>query len=95
MTLFAAAGSFTQFVILGRVPWRYGVALFTLSLFGSATGQVALYSYVKRTGNVFVIAFILAVIIGLACVLLLITGTLSLLDAYHQGESFGFNDLCG
>eukprot|EP00056_Hartaetosiga_gracilis_P008697 m.125074 g.125074 ORF g.125074 m.125074 type:complete len:551 (+) comp12974_c0_seq1:2383-4035(+) len=94
MTLFAAAGSFTQFVILNRVPLYYGIALVVVAIFGSSLGQIVLHMYVKKTGNVYVIAFILAIIIGASAILLLVSGVLGLLEAYDNGESFGFKALC-
>ncbi|EGD79068.1 hypothetical protein PTSG_02036 [Salpingoeca rosetta] len=94
MTLFTSAGSFTQFVILNRVPYDYGIALFLLAAAASVVGQILLHSYVRRTGNSSVIAFILGFVIGLAAIMLLVSGSLQLKAAHDRGESFGFKPLC-
>ena len=94
MTLFSAAASFTQFVLLDRVPFDYGLILCGLACIASVCGQIALYTYVRRTGNTSIIAFILAAAIGTANVMLLVSGVIEVKGDYDEGKSFGFNSLC-
>eukprot|EP01147_Barroeca_monosierra_P005872 gene5872-9069_t len=94
MTLFSAAGSFTQFIILERVPLDYGAALFVLACLASTLGQILVFTYVRKTGKTSVIAFILGIVICLAAIMLAVSGGIQLKDDYDQHKSFGFRPLC-
>lgn len=95
MTLFSAAASFTQFVILERVPLDYGIAFFILGCIASSLGQFLLFRYVQRTGKMSIVAFVLGSVIGIAVIMLVVSGGLQLKDDHDQGRSFGFTSLCG
>ncbi|EDQ89896.1 uncharacterized protein MONBRDRAFT_7612 [Monosiga brevicollis MX1] len=85
MTLFTSISSFTQFLVLNRVPVDYGILLFFLAAVASVLGQLALNSYVRKTGKNSIIAYILGVIISLATVLLIVTGAISIAEDAEQG----------
>ena len=94
MTLFTSVSSTAQFLVLNRIPWDYGVALFLVGVVASLFGQLQLMDYVKRTGKNSLIAFTIAFIIIFATVLLIITGALQIKADAEAGKTWGFTPLC-
>merc|ERR1711900_8213 len=74
MTLFTSTSSTIQFITFGRVPLDYGLMVFFVAMLASLVGQLSVLSFVRRYKRNSIIIFVLAAVIGIATILLLVTG---------------------
>lgn len=94
MTLFTSSSSTVQYIALGRVKADYGILLFFLAMVASYVGQRFIVGPIRKRNKTSLLVMILGGIIGGAAILLCVTGTMQILQDYHQGTSFGFKALC-
>lgn len=94
MTLFTSSSSTIQFITFGRVPLDYGIMVFLVAMLASLVGQLSVLTFVRRNKRNSIIIFVLAAVIGIATILLLVTGIIDIKEDYDEGKSFGFTALC-
>lgn len=94
MTLFTSSSATVQYIALGRVLPDYGAILFFLAGVASYIGQRFIVGPIRKRNMTSLLVLILGGIIGLAAVLLCITGGMQIVRDYKQGNSFGFKSLC-
>jgi len=92
MILFTAASATMTYAAFDQVLWDYALILFPCGFFCTVIGQVLINSYIKRTGNSSVIVFIIALIVGLATLLMgYQSGTTAWKDIQ---DGVGMHDIC-
>ncbi len=94
MICFTTIGSIIQFLVLGQLPYDYGLALFLMGLITSFIGQKGIRYLVNKYQKKSLIILIIGTLIVIASVLLLITGTINIIDTVKSGEEMGFKSLC-
>jgi uncharacterized membrane protein YfcA len=91
MILFTSMSSSIQYIIVGKLPWDYGVVLFFLGVVASFAGQSALNWLVARYNKKSYIIFVIAFVIGTSAVLLIITEGISF---FTTGGNNHFSWIC-
>ena len=72
-------------MVLGVLPWDYGLVFFTIGLLGSLIGQIGLNYIFKRWGRPSWIIFLLGIVIVLSTIAIsILTIYQIVLDFYHQ-----------
>lgn len=94
MTLFTSISATVQFLVLDRIPWDYGLALFLVGAAASIFGQLVILGYAKRSGKNSLLVFATAFIIIVSAILLCVTGALNIKEDVDSGKSLGFRPLC-
>lgn len=83
-----------QFLILGLLIVDWAVWYACLGLAATAFGLVVVNTAVKRSGRSSLIVICIAAIIIIACIMMVTTGIMDIVDAANKGKSFGFKDVC-
>eukprot|EP01083_Nonionella_stella_P288076 980493_1 len=78
--MITSSSAMLQFLLLGFLQWDYTLFFMCVGVLGTYVGQTAVNYAVKEYGRVSVVIFAVAVIMGLAIILMLINGLISLVD---------------
>eukprot|EP01108_Squamamoeba_japonica_P004270 TRINITY_DN3397_c0_g3_i2.p1 TRINITY_DN3397_c0_g3~~TRINITY_DN3397_c0_g3_i2.p1 ORF type:complete len:142 (+),score=23.23 TRINITY_DN3397_c0_g3_i2:2-427(+) len=89
--LFTGISSVAQFLILGKVPWDYGLLMFLFGVFSSLVGMKGLGYLVKKYNKKSLVIFAIAIIVGLSILLLVVAGVLEIAASVASGNSDKLN----
>ena len=95
MTLFTSISATTQYLVLNRVPFDYGLLLFLLGISSSWLGQKYILRYAKKTGRSSLLVFAIAFIIVVSAILLCVPGGMNVARDIKNHKPMGFMPLCG
>ena len=88
--MITSSSAMLQFLLLGFLQWDYTLFFMTIGIIGTFIGQTAVNYAVKEYGRVSVVIFAVAIIMGLAIILMMINGIINLVD----GVSWAFAPPC-
>eukprot|EP01084_Bolivina_argentea_P277094 472952_1 len=88
--LITSSSAMLQFLLLGFLQWDYTLFFMIIGIIGTYVGQTAVNHAVKEYGRVSVVIFAVATVMGLAIVLMMVNGAMSLVD----GVSWAFATPC-
>eukprot|EP01084_Bolivina_argentea_P277093 472951_1 len=88
--MITSSSAMLQFLLLGFLQWDYTLFFMIVGVCGTYVGQTVVNHAVKKYGRVSVVIFAVATVMGLAIILMLINGLISLVD----GVSWGFVAPC-
>jgi len=91
MILFTSLSSSIQYIVIGKLPWDYGVVLFFIGVIASFIGQTVLNMIVARYNKKAYIIFVIAFVIGTSAVLLVVTEGLAF---FTTGGNNNFSWIC-
>jgi len=88
--MITSSSAMLQFLLLGFLQWDYTLFFMFIGIVGTFIGQTAVNYAVKKYGRVSLVIFAVAIIMGLAIILMLINGIINLVD----GVSWAFAPPC-
>jgi len=88
--LITSSSATLQFLLLGMLKWDYTIFFFFVGIIGTYLGQTGVNYAVKEYGRVSVVVFAVAIIMGLAIILMISNGIINLAD----GVSWAFSPAC-
>eukprot|EP00486_Rosalina_sp_Unknown_P008215 CAMPEP_0201592216 /NCGR_PEP_ID=MMETSP0190_2-20130828/190163_1 /ASSEMBLY_ACC=CAM_ASM_000263 /TAXON_ID=37353 /ORGANISM="Rosalina sp." /LENGTH=490 /DNA_ID=CAMNT_0048050873 /DNA_START=503 /DNA_END=1972 /DNA_ORIENTATION=- len=88
--MITSSSAMLQFLLLGFLQWDYTLFFMCIGIVGTFIGQTAVNYAVKEYGRVSVVIFAVAIIMGLAIILMMINGIINLVD----GVSWAFAPPC-
>ena len=94
MMLFTASSTTLQFTLLGMIDWEKNFVLPLVGAAGAAFGQQMIGRLVKKYNRQSFIIFGIAIILGLATVLLGFVGTQQFVLNMQNDAPMGFKPLC-
>ena len=95
MVFFTSSTSVINFGLAGRIKYDYAVLLIFLSITGSLLGVFFLKKMVKKTGRPSLLIMSLALILGVAAVMVPSYGISRIVEDEEEGEAdYSFKELC-
>eukprot|EP00483_Globobulimina_turgida_P010894 UN10915 len=88
--MITSSSAMLQFLLLGFLQWDYTLFFMVVGICGTFLGQTAVNYAVKEYGRISVVIFAVAIIMGLAIFLMLVSGMISVVD----GVSWAFSPPC-
>lgn len=95
MILFTSSIAVLQYSAANRVNIQYGILLLFSAFIGSASGIFIVKKLVDKYKRPSFVVFTLAIVLGLAGIIIPVYGISSIVKSYNNGTgNFGFKDLC-
>jgi len=95
MILFTSSATTVQFIILGRLPWKYAVWYFCTGVLAAIIGQFGVAEIIKRYKKQAFVNFLLAFIIVLSVVLMTGIEGWNIYNNVKEHNTMGFHPVCG
>lgn len=90
MVFFTSSITSMQYIILGRMPWDYGLWFCALGFSSSLLGQLVIGYPARRYKITFIIIFSITLVLGLATLLMGGSGTYNVVTDIKQHVYMGF-----
>lgn len=87
MILFTAFSSTVLYLTVGSLPWQFALWFGTIGAIGGQTGQRLVKQIVDRTGRPSIVVCLLGAIIGLAVVIMAVSGVANVLKDCREGKN--------
>ncbi len=95
MILFTSSIAVIQYSTANRVNTQYGILLLLAAFIGSSSGIFVVKRLVDKYRRPSFVVFTLAIVLGLAGIIIPVYGISSIIQSYNNGTgNFGFKDLC-
>ena len=92
---FSSSVAFVQYAAAGMVKYTYGIYYAAWAGVGALIGVALLERWMKEKGKPSMSVYILALVLGMATILVPIYGTMRVIDLVNSGMfSFGFRSFC-
>ena len=86
MILFTAFSSTVLYLTIGSLPWQFALWFGAIGAIGGQTGQRLVKHIVDRTGRPSIVVCLLGAIIGLAVVIMAISGVVDVVKDCQMGK---------
>jgi len=94
MIFFTGSSTVAQFAFLGALPVDYSLWYVSFGLVSGLLGQIVVNMIVSKFKKTSLVIYTVAFCIALSSVLLLITGTMTVVKDFKAGKSMGFKPPC-
>mmetsp|Transcript_4345 Transcript_4345/g.16354 ORF Transcript_4345/g.16354 Transcript_4345/m.16354 type:complete len:236 (-) Transcript_4345:180-887(-) len=94
MIMFTSSITTSQFVILGRLPFDYGIVFAIGGFISALVGQMMFEYVVKKFDRPSLLVILMAIVIGVSTLLMGGVGASRLIRDVHEGAYLGFNLPC-
>jgi len=95
LILFTSSATTAQFLVLGKLAWKYGIWYWVVGFCAAVLGQFVVAEVIKKYKKQAFVNFLLAFVVTISAILMVVVEGLSTYKSIVNHASMGFSPICG